>query len=63
MKLSFEKVSIEGIKQGVLQAHAAVDQKTVLLDKLGRGRGIAQIILASGDYLGEVRSKCTYLPL
>ena len=55
LKLSFESMTVVNVKEDVHEAHSKVDGKSVLLEKLGKARGITQVILASGDYLGEVR--------
>ena len=52
--LSFENVPMTSVKASVHEAHDIVDEKSVLLEKLGKARWIAEAIIAAGDYIGEV---------
>ena len=47
--LQFQQQSISGIRENVDAAQAIVDQKQVLLDKLGRARGIVDKIVQSRE--------------
>ena len=58
--LSFEPISIQSIGEGVHVAQEIVDKKPVILEKLGRARGIVDVIRSSAEFVGEVRLTSTY---
>ena len=48
------------VKAKVGGAHEAVERKPVILEKLGRARGVVDVILKAGDVIGEVSVICAY---
>ena len=55
MTLKFEKYSLEDIRKETLRAKVTVEQKRVLLDKLGQYRDTFERISKVSDALGDVR--------